>query len=714
MTENHKFRLSDGSYKEAKDLRPGDSLHILNKFNASLKDIFPKCNSSSQDYTWLNNGFRYNKSEHRLIYEYHHGPIPKGSVVHHIDYNAQNNHISNLQCMTKKDHDKLHAQDMMGDKNPMRRAAHEWSDEKWAKYKSNMSKSTSGEANGRYSEYSHEDIRNAAITLCKKIGRRFSTKEWIEYAKINGLPQHFSKWRRKNLNGGVMGLSKWAAYELEFENIDCDPRLSRRLKQLMNMGYDVFIDKNGEMMINRECEKCENISVIKAYNRESSLCLSCSQKEMQARKNGFSSHEEFKESLRVKQINVFNDFKFANNRKPTKLEWISACKKAGVSCDNGKKNRNSPFNSFSSLVEAASNYNHRVVSVEECGREDVYNGTVDDFHNFYVGGWDSKKSAVYVNNRQCGEISLSVLSGYCVIADLAPYHLDDKDDFEETARLTARALIRTNLMNAIYKKEIIRTNRIGVGLTGIHEFAWKFFRLDFNDLINEEKSQEFWDLLKHVADAIDDECEKYSEEIGVSIPHTTRTVKPAGTTSKLFHLTEGIHLPPMKEYMRWVQFKNEDPLVDFYRKSGYPVKQLKIYNGMSIVGFPHEPEICKIGMGDRIVLADQATPEQQYQWLMLIEKYWLSGERGNQASYTLKYDPESVTLDQFRRTVAKYQPLVKCCSIMPKVDVTIYEYQPEQPISRKEFTKHLKNIKNKTEEDISMESLKCDSGACPL
>ena len=36
---------------------------------------------------------------------------------------------------------------------------------------------------------------------------------------------------------------------------------------------------------------------------------------------------------------------------------------------------------------------------------------------------------------------------------------------------------------------------------------------------------------------------------------TVTTVKPAGTTSKLFGLTEGAHLPARRQYLRWVQFK---------------------------------------------------------------------------------------------------------------------------------------------------------------
>ena len=40
-------------------------------------------------------------------------------------------------------------------------------------------------------------------------------------------------------------------------------------------------------------------------------------------------------------------------------------------------------------------------------------------------------------------------------------------------------------------------------------------------------------------------------------PMTVTTVKPAGTTSKLFGLTEGAHLPARRQYLRWVQFQGD-------------------------------------------------------------------------------------------------------------------------------------------------------------
>lgn len=41
---------------------------------------------------------------HREVWRHHHGDIPSGHHIHHIDGNCQNNDISNLECLTPKEH----------------------------------------------------------------------------------------------------------------------------------------------------------------------------------------------------------------------------------------------------------------------------------------------------------------------------------------------------------------------------------------------------------------------------------------------------------------------------------------------------------------------------------------------------------------------------------------------------------------------------------
>ena len=50
----------------------------------------------------------------------------------------------------------------------------------------------------------------------------------------------------------------------------------------------------------------------------------------------------------------------------------------------------------------------------------------------------------------------------------------------------------------------------------------------------------------------------------------------------------------------------EKELHQEYRKKGFPVKELVTYGGTTIVGFPTTPEICTLGMGDKLVTAKEA------------------------------------------------------------------------------------------------------------
>ena len=326
----------------------------------------------------------------------------------------------------------------------------------------------------------------------------------------------------------------------------------------------------------------------------------------------------------------------------------------------------------------------------------------------------------------CGEISLNLLGGYCVIADVVPYHATSDEDAVDAFKTATRALIRVNLMDSMYKKEVKRTNRIGVGITGFHEWAYKRYGFGFRDLIDEEKSRELWLMVSRFKRAVSDEARAYSRKLKVNIPHTDSTIKPAGTTSKLFGLTEGAHLPSMREYLRWVQFRNDDPLIQYYRERGYPIKILKTYAGTTVVGFPTQPEICKLGMGDKLVTATEATPEEQYRYLELLEKYWIKGvaadgvtpleETGNQISYTLKYDPQEVDYEKFASTLIEGQSKIRCCSVMPVTDTSAYEYQPEEKMTISRYHQVISEIQKDEEEseDVSFEHVDCSSGACPV
>ena len=123
---------------------------------------------------------------------------------------------------------------------------------------------------------------------------------------------------------------------------------------------------------------------------------------------------------------------------------------------------------------------------------------------------------------------------------------------------------------------------------------------------------------------------------------------------------------------------------------------------------------------DKLVTAREATPEEQYRWIQLLEKYWLEGDLsekqlyhvnyGSQISYTLKYNTDKITLHRFQSIIKEWQSQIRTCSVMPEEDSVVYEYLPEQPISKKEYEKLIANINQMSEE---VEEIACTNGACP-
>jgi hypothetical protein len=353
-----------------------------------------------------------------------------------------------------------------------------------------------------------------------------------------------------------------------------------------------------------------------------------------------------------------------------------------------------------------------------------------------------------VTTNPCGEIALHVTGGYCVIADFAPLlacpvPLDammpgaPADEVaalwdarvEDSVRLGVRFLMRANGMDALYAEEVARTNRMGIGPTGLHEYAWLRFGLDFNDLLDQAKSAPFWAMMARLSDAAKAEGRRYADVLGRVHPVTVTTVKPAGTTSKLFGLTEGAHLPARRQYLRWVQFKgvrdpgtgewaaDADPLLAEYERRGYPMRTLKSFPGMTIVGFPTVPLLMRLGLGERSVTAGEAPPTAQYLWLRLLEEHWIGARQGNQVSYTLKIFTDRHDLESFRSIVRDEQPSVRCCAVLPsRPDHELgYEYLPEEEVSAEVFAEIVQAIDDaEANEGVDLVHLQCAGGVCPI
>ena len=371
-----------------------------------------------------------------------------------------------------------------------------------------------------------------------------------------------------------------------------------------------------------------------------------------------------------------------------------------------------------------------IVSAEYLGEMEVFDIHVSGkSHTYWSGG---------CNVSNCGEIVLSLWGGLCIIGDINLSRVENPDDAIEAARLMARFLIRCNLMKSEYSAEVKRTNRIGVSLTGVHEFAWTYFGLTFHDLIRywhgvyrngswsldatakTHKAHKFWLFIEHMRLAVEESAIEFSRVVGLPTPHTMTTIKPSGTISKVMNCTEGVHLPALAYYLRWTMYLTTDPDIALLRDRGYPVKDVSHrYAGHVVVGFPTRQPLADL-MGDKIVTADETTMEENFRWLQLLENFWLGADReNNQVSYTLKYDANKVSYLDFMATILEWQPQIRCCAGMPHSDwresEKVYGYVPEQPITREEYEALMAGISAPVvRERYDAFAMDCETGACPI
>jgi len=685
-TGNHRLVLKDGTEARVDSLAGGEALVAVNRVQRRLHEIWGSRTTAttSQFYWWLTSPKKTGvfKAEHRIVAEDIIGRrIEPSEVVHHKDRNALNNAPSNLRVILKVDHDELHRSDMLGDKNPMRR---EWTPEWWVRYRSNMSAAMSGEKNGRYTGHSNEEIRRIALVLTKRLDRIATGDELSDELRAAGAPALFSPWRQKHLNGGLLGLARWAACEAGYEqaDADCDPRTVRYLYRMLAQGYDAQI-VDEVVVFTKRCESCD--AKFTTRQREVGFCsLSCSSSTTFVRggaraaargKKVSAAVDKRHEGTREKQVAVFKSVAQQLEREPLRYEWATACTTAGVSPEVGRKG--SPYTSWSDLKAAAAGHNHRVVSVKPDGVADVYNGTVDDTHRYLIaaGAGVNENGGTYesyILSRQCGEQPLEHME-MCTLVNVYPNNCEDYADYMRTLKFAYMYGKTVTLISTPWPETnavMQRNRRIGVSFNGAWQFAEQrgWTELDmwmdtgFKEVVR-------WDTI-------------YSEWLGVreSIRHTT--VKPDGTGSLLAGSTPGAHASPGGQYyLRRIRYGVDDPVVPLLREAGYVVEPA--YGNAETTVVAEFPIAGPTGVRSE----KEADIYEKAHLAVRMQEKWSD----NAVSFTLAFNQETER-DKLEHVVRMFEGRLKTISFLPMGNKT-YPQMPYEEISSEQYESYIGKLK---------------------
>ena len=500
-TTNHEFLMRDGSYKKAEDLKENDSLSISTKYKTTFEEIFKDSNSKSQEYWMINDGEK-NIFEHRFIYEQlNNTKIDKGNVIHHKNFNGSDNSIENIILMTKKEHDKYHGDLIKGYKNPY----HKMSQDQKNKFASHP-----GKTNGKYSGYTNQDLLDIMTTWIEENDKMMTGSDWEKLSKEKGYPQYFTSFR-----GNLMNYIKQANILAgkEFFDSKYDRREYNKYIKLLKISDLELFFENGHIYANKVCEECGTNFIVPYGLREVAYCKTCAKK---IRLNKMSNTIKTKTINKHKDQNklvfdLFTKYVSENKEVPTSqiihnilkengfndfrsiglkgykdfLNKISNDYRVKLNTHSISKNENYRQTQALELIDNGMIYNHKVSKIEEIGIDTVYNGTVDDVHNFNIifnetTTKSGRDKLLQINNMQCGEIvmppySLCCLSSVNLTKFISNPFTDhakfDFDSYKETIEIGIRFL--DNVLDVTkYPLEKIETlskkwRRVGLGFTGL-------------------------------------------------------------------------------------------------------------------------------------------------------------------------------------------------------------------------------------------------------
>jgi Fe-S cluster biosynthesis and repair protein YggX len=374
------------------------------------------------------------------------------------------------------------------------------------------------------------------------------------------------------------------------------------------------------------------------------------------------------------------------------------------------------FNRPITEFEGLSDY-YKVVSVELDGYENVYNGTVDEFHNFFIGGFseiteEGKKKFCYINNANCGEILLrgdSKVGGGGGLCNLSEVICRENDTLEELKNKVEIATIlgtfQSTLTNFRYVRKGWQLNAeeerlLGVSLTGIMDCS----------LLNKniEETEQIATELKNVAINTN---KKWATLLNINPSVANSTIKPAGTTSQLNNTSSGLHSRFSQYYLRAVRNDSKDPLSKFMKENGFYCEQDVMNPTNDVFYFPiKSPEGC--------IVANNETAIEQLEKYLLFKNNWCQ----HNPSITV-YVKEHEWLEVGAWVYKHFDDIIGI-TFLPYSN-HVYKQAPYTEITKEEYEEWVKKtpmeinweILSKYEEKdytTSSQELSCFGGACEI
>lgn len=281
----------------------------------------------------------------------------------------------------------------------------------------------------------------------------------------------------------------------------------------------------------------------------------------------------------------------------------------------------------------------------------------------------------------------------CNLTETALCNLSGEDELLHAVRLMQRYAKRVTLEHYHHKlsDDVIKRNRrTGNGITGC--LASPLFNPD---------------TLDRAYQAIQEEDERYSKELGIPRSKRTTVIKPSGTMSKVLDCMgyEGIHAAYSRYFIQRVRFASDDTLLARLREAGHHMEpDIMTPDTMVVDFYERAPE------GHPVADEDWNT-WKQLDVVKMAQKHWAD----QSVSVTVYYKREDIP--QLKQWLTENLQYLKTISFLCHSDHG-FKQAPKQSITREEYEKLSAKIKpidiDAVGEGSMIEGTECEGGVCPV
>ena len=357
-------------------------------------------------------------------------------------------------------------------------------------------------------------------------------------------------------------------------------------------------------------------------------------------------------------------------------------------CSNNSVKVNSTDTDFKDILKLSMKFGEPALIIHDNIRK--YGRMIDppDYHD------DHPETMI----NPCSEAVLSHESGeLCNLSEVFLTNISNLEEFEKCLRYAffyCKVVSMISTKNEHSDKIIQKNRRVGVSLSGIHEFVC------FNGIENLKS------YLKHGYQYLKEYDILLSKNLELNVSCRRTVIQPSGTKSNMLGIFgSSINRPMYRYFIRRVRVQESDDLLPMYEKAGYEIEIDCCSQNTKIICFPvHVPNFIKLHTNDMEGMI------YDLEMLVLLQSYYAD----QAVSHTITI-PSSVSLDQLNEIVKKYAKKVKSLCFMPSEN-RVYKQAPIEPISKERYDEMTSKITKidftDTKSNIMPAYFGCDGEKC--